>query len=286
MEKIRPIKRLGQHFLKDENYLRKIADAAELTPSEACLEIGPGTGTLTRHLLKRAGKVVAVEIDRRLVSVLQNIQDENLLVIQGDFLKTDLKALATGFPGEWKVAANLPYLISSQAIFHLLENIGLFKGIFLLVQKEFARRVAAGPGSKDYGIPSILCQMDTECKLLFSVPKTVFDPPPEVESALLSMIPREKPLYNCGDREIFRAIVRAAFEHRRKTCYNSLRIAFRKGYCGVSALRTLSDENLSSALEAGGVSPEARPENLTIAQFAAISLYLTGELEERNRLPR
>lgn len=269
-------KRLGQHFLNDENYLKKIVDAAEISPDEACLEIGAGTGALTRHLLEKAKHVTAVEIDKRLVSVMRERVSGPLTVIEKDSLDLDLEELLRSAPGKWKVVANLPYQITSPVIFRLLEHLESFAGIFLVIQREVAERVAAGPGGKDYGTVSIHCQMRAECGVVFRVPPGVFSPPPKVESALLRMIPLEKPLHEVGDLEVFRSLVRGAFEHRRKTCYNSLLIAFNKGFCrDLLPRETEPGEFTKAALEESEILPEQRPETISLEQFARLSSVVT-----------
>lgn len=274
-----PKKRLGQHFLHDENYLRKIVAASGLSADEACLEIGAGDGRLTRRLAERARRVTAVEIDKKLVPILRGNVPDNVTVIAGDFLDLDLDPLLDEFPGKWRVVANLPYQITSPVIFRLLERARRFEGIFLLIQREVARRVASPPGSKEYGTISALCQIAAECGVAFRVPPGVFSPPPEVESALLTMIPRKKPLYDAGDLEVFRALVRGAFEHRRKTCYNSLLIAFDRGQCaGLLRRGEAPGEFLKSALEKSGILPEQRPETITIEQFAKLSYVVTRKI--------
>ncbi|MBT8321095.1 MAG: 16S rRNA (adenine(1518)-N(6)/adenine(1519)-N(6))-dimethyltransferase RsmA, partial [Eudoraea sp.] len=227
---VRAKKHLGQHFLKDENIARKIADTLSLKNCTNVLEIGPGTGVLTRFLLEKEIALTVMEIDSESVSFLRNqfsvLHPEirphlnKLEILEADFLKQDLTDL---FKGEaFTITGNFPYNISSQIVFKMLQHrnrIPEFSGMF---QKEVAQRICEKKGSKAYGILSVLTQAFYEASYLFTVPPEVFDPPPKVQSGVIHLIRKEPYPLQC-DESLFFRVVKAAFNHRRKTLRNSLK---------------------------------------------------------------
>lgn len=255
-------KGLGQNFLLDPQVLDKIADAADI--DDGVLEVGPGFGVLTKRLCETGKKVVSVEIDKRLIPVLDFTLAEfdNVKIIEKDILKTDVKALIDEEFGGKKisVAANLPYYITTPIITKLIEEKLPIKNIVVMVQKEVAERIAAKPGKKDYGAISVLCQYYTNPRLVTIVPKGSFYPAPKVDSAVLCMEVQDKPNIDVLDEKLFFKVVKAAFAQRRKTLLNCLSSYFS---CGKEALSRLLVEI--------GIEPTIRGEKLGLSEFAKIA---------------
>ena len=218
MHPVRPKKHLGQHFLKDENIARKIVES--LTETSNVLEIGPGTGVLTKYLAEKASNLHLIEIDRESIEYLKHTFPElTEKIISADFLKFDLKNL---FAGQFAVIGNFPYNISSQIFFKIIENRALIPEVVGMIQKEVAERLASPPGNKTYGILSVLLGAFYEIKYLFTVPESVFIPPPNVKSAVIRLTRREVFSLDC-DEKLFFEVVKTGFNQRRKTLRNSLK---------------------------------------------------------------
>ncbi|MDY7220559.1 16S rRNA (adenine(1518)-N(6)/adenine(1519)-N(6))-dimethyltransferase RsmA [Halalkalibacterium halodurans] len=263
-------KSLGQNFLIDPNVLRNIVDVASLTPQSGAIEIGPGIGALTEQLARQAKRVVAFEIDQRLIPVLRETLApyENVTVINEDVLKADVKqVIATTFEEgqDLMVVANLPYYVTTPILMKLLEAKLPVRGIVVMIQAEVADRIAAKPGTKEYGSLSIAAQYYATAELAVKVPKTVFVPQPNVDSAVLRLTIREKPPVTVADEEWLFAIVRASFANRRKTILNNL-IHNLVG-------KERKDEAVLALAEAG-IDPSRRGETLTIEEFANLSEQL------------
>ncbi|MGI6168380.1 MAG: 16S rRNA (adenine(1518)-N(6)/adenine(1519)-N(6))-dimethyltransferase RsmA [Christensenellales bacterium] len=266
---VTPLRQLGQNFLVDQNMLERIVDCAALSSEDSCLEIGPGAGALTRELCARTAKVLAVELDRGMVAVLGETLSglENVTVVHGDALKVDLGQLTTQhLDRPFKVVANLPYYISTAVLMRLLE-IPSAQTISVLVQKEVAQRMTAGPGGKDYGILSLAVQYYTQAKVVLRVPPTCFYPKPKVDSVVVRLERRDSGVFVRDEAFLF-GVVKACFAQRRKTIANNLSAAFAK------------DIALAS-LEQADISPAERAERLDISQFAALSNAL---LDVQNNL--
>lgn len=268
-------KSLGQNFLTDINVLKKIVAAAEVSEADDVIEIGPGIGALTEQLAKSAHQVLALEIDDRLLPVLKETLAPypNVEVIHQDILKANLKELiAEHFDGQHrlKIVANLPYYITTPIIMHLLATELVFDQIVVMMQKEVANRLAAQPGSKDYGSLSIGVQYEMDCQIAFIVPKTVFVPQPKVDSAIISLTKKKAKEYQPQDERFFHQLVRGAFMHRRKSLWNNLQGLYGK-QAGVK-------EKLSQALAQAEIEPSVRAERLTIADFVRLAdcLLATG----------
>lgn len=257
--KLRTHKSLGQNFLIDPEVVRKIAAAAELSEQDTVLEIGPGIGTLTQALAETRAQVVAVELDRKLIPVLGKTLDAypNVRVVQGDILKLNI-AETVGAP-VFKVAANLPYYITTPIIFALLEQNLPVERLVVMVQKEVAQRIVAAPGGREYGALSVAMQYYTEPRLEFIVPHTSFMPAPKVDSAVLVCKRRSQPPVDV-DRKIFFRVVAAAFSVRRKMLSNSLR-----------NMGGLSGEAAKAWLARAGIDGKRRAETLSLAEFAALA---------------
>lgn len=262
-------KSLGQNFLADANIVNKIAASAMLNKDDTVLEIGPGLGVITRAAAAAAGGVVALELDRGLLPLLEETLGglENVRVVSGDAMEEDLDSAVrnfTGSPGPYKVIANLPYYITTPLIMRLLKggfNISL---LVVMVQQEVAGRIAARPGGKEYGALSVAVQFYTEVRYLFRVPRTVFIPRPEVDSAVVRLVRRDRPAVEVPDQELFFRVVRGAFGQRRKTLLNSLGAAFSH----------ISRVQLKEILESSGVDPGLRGESLGLPEFAEITRRL------------
>ncbi len=266
---LRPDKRLGQHFLIDANILAKILDAAELSAADAVLEIGPGLGTVTRELAARAGRVVAVEVDRRLEPVLRETLAGrvNVDLVFADALRADLSTLCPGGARSWKAVANLPYYITGPLLARLLEHgapdgrpPGRFSHAVVMVQEEVARRFTARPGTKAYGAMSLLVQYHAEVEPVTRVSPTCFFPPPEVSSAVVRLRIRSAPPVEADPRVLF-GVIRAAFAQRRKSLRNAL-----TGGGGPARAEAI--------LGAAGIDPARRGETLSLEEFSRIARLL------------
>ncbi len=257
-------KSLGQHFLLNPTTIEALLSKAQVSSGDQILEIGPGPGVMTRLLLRRGARVVAVEKDHRLVELLREELKEfpHLTLIEGDILETDLdKTLSAG---KWKVVANLPYNISTQVVFHLLEKSLLFNFFYLMFQKEVALRFVASPGSRDYGLLPIFSQILSENRILLKLPPGAFTPPPQVSSALVEFRLHEAPRFPIVNLPFFEKVVQASFAHRRKMIRNCLR----------DGLATTPSESLDVALSVAGIAPSIRAEELSIGQFTTLANHL------------
>lgn len=257
-------KKYGQNFLIDTRVLNKIIAAAEITEDDCVLEIGPGIGTMTQYLAERAGEVVAVEIDRNLIPILEETLSayENVTIINQDILKMDVKGLAEERGKPLKVVANLPYYITTPIIMGLFENHVPLRNVTVMVQKEVAERMQAGPGKKDYGALSLAVQYYAKPEIVANVPPNCFIPRPNVGSAVVRMERYETPPVRVEDERKMFAVIRAAFNQRRKTLANSLANAQELG---------ISRERTGQALERMGLPATVRGEALSLEQFAELS---------------
>lgn len=259
---VQPSKRLGQSFLIDGNVATKILEAASIGPDDRVFEVGPGAGALTIALAERAREVVALELDRRLVELLTSmlVDVPNVRVVQGDILKTDLRALLGDGPS--KALANLPYSIVGPAVARLVEHHRMFPLMALMVQREVADRLAAAPREREYGALSIAVQAHARVEVIRQVSRTCFYPQPEVDSTVLRLTMRERPVIEESLQSLFTSVVRASFRQRRKTVLNALAVAVEFG---------LTREEAERVLVEAGVDPGARPGTLSAEQFAAIA---------------
>ncbi len=266
-------KRFGQHFLTDPSFIHQIIEVADIQPEEIVLEIGPGTGNLTRALAQKARRVVAIELDRELVTFLQNTfaTTPNVEIYQGDALEFPYPSLFS----QAKVVANLPYNIASPLLLRLLEYSSLFSRILVMVQKEVAERIVSLPGRKSYGVLSLLVQYRARARICFLLPPAAFSPRPNVFSAFLESIPYSTPPVTVHDESLFVRTVKAAFAHRRKTLKNSLKQAF-------SA--EVNEQLLTEVLDKLGIEERRRAETLTREDFAALSNCLWSHLSRTRSL--
>ncbi|RRN46676.1 16S rRNA (adenine(1518)-N(6)/adenine(1519)-N(6))-dimethyltransferase RsmA [Streptococcus halitosis] len=267
-------KSFGQNFLTDTNILQKIVDTAEIDDQVNVIEIGPGIGALTEFLAERAAQVMAFEIDHRLVPILADtLRDfDNVTVVNEDILKVDLAQHIQNFKNPdlpIKVVANLPYYITTPILMHLIESGIPFSEFVVMMQKEVADRISAKPNTKAYGSLSIAVQYYMTAKVAFIVPRTVFVPAPNVDSAILKMVRRPEPAVAVKDEQLFFKVSKASFTHRRKTLWNNL-----TGYFG----KTEEIKNkLTKALDQAGLSPSVRGEALSLEEFASLADALKGQ---------
>lgn len=257
-----PRKRLGQHFLIDPNIVRKIITVSALHRDDPVLEIGPGRGILTRALCGEVSRVMAIEIDPRLVTYLTHVLADcsNLDLRLGDALTFPYRTLPEGTV----VVANLPYYLSTPVLFALLKSRARLSRMVLMLQTEVAQRLIAGPGTRDYGILSVLVQYWATPSLGFRVSPTCFRPQPKVGSTVVTLHVRKHSAVQVADETLFVRTVRAAFAHRRKTLSNSFR---HEGF---------PPEIVARALAEAGITPSRRAETLTLTDFAALANRLGG----------
>lgn len=263
-------KKFGQNFLIDSNVLESIIRGAEITKDDFVLEIGPGIGTMTQYLCESARQVVAVEIDKMLIPILEDTLSEydNVEVINQDVLKVDIKSLAeeknNGKP--IKVVANLPYYITTPIIMGLFESGVPIDSITIMVQKEVADRMQTGPGSKDYGALSLAVQYYATAKVILNVSATCFMPRPNVDSAVIKLTRHKEPTVNVADEKLMFKIIRASFNQRRKTLVNGLKN---------SPELSFSKEQIVKAIEKIGKPETIRGEALTLEEFAELANAFT-----------
>ncbi len=256
----RPRKCFGQHFLHDRSVIDKIISAAQLDSQQQVVEIGPGLGVLTDELLPRSAHVQVMEIDRDLSARLEARNDSRLTVHSGDVLKLPWREFLKQPP--YILVANLPYNISSQVVFRLIEHRDLFQRLVLMFQREVGERLVAPPGGKDYGILSVLCQLWYDIRTVALVKPGAFSPPPKVDSIVLNFQPLQHPRVDPVDEVLFKKVVKGAFTQRRKTLRNSLLAS------GFAA------EDIDYALQQAEISPSCRGETLSLQNFSALTKFL------------
>lgn len=272
-KEFRTRKKLGQNFLIDASVLQKIVSEADPSNDETILEIGGGAGFLTELLAQQAGKVLVVELDPRAVDVLEKLPYDNIDVIHNDILKVNFADI---LDKPVKIAANIPYYITSPILVHLLGEIGseesnrkYVKEILLMVQYEVAKRILADnkSGSKDYGLLSILVNYWCETEMVCKVPSRSFYPAPKVDSAVIKLKLREKPLVDLEDPKLFRRVIQACFSTRRKNIKNAL------------CMKGFDQEVVLKALEKAGVDPTHRGETLSIQDFKVLTDAIQSEIK-------
>ncbi len=258
MKKHQPRKRFGQNFLRDTRVVEQILQWADPRPGQHWLEIGPGQGALTLPLLQRTGALTAIELDRDLITPLKLKAERygQLRIVQADALKTDCCALRVD-TAPWHVIGNLPYNISTPLIFHLLQQIHCIADMHFMLQKEVVDRLTAQPGSKAWGRLSVMVQLQCEAEFLFAVPPEAFYPPPKVDSAIVALRPRARPLAEGPLLQRVERVAAATFNQRRKTLRNNL--------------RQLID---AEAMQAAGIDPGLRPEQLGLEDFLTLARLL------------
>ena len=258
------LKRLGQHFLTDRRILERIVQALQLTGSETVVEIGPGRGALTDLLVPRAGRLVAVEVDRALAELLRqrHASDDRVTIVERDVLTVPLAELAG--TDDFVLVGNVPYYITTPILFHALERPRPSRAVYL-VQKEVAERAAAPPGGKEYGALSVNVQAVARVEVLFRVPPGAFRPPPKVDSAVIRVTPRHDPAVTPDDEARFRTFVQDAFALRRKQLRRVIR-----------TIASLDAERAEAVLAVADVDPDARAETLSPESFARLFRAVRG----------
>ena len=262
---IRPLKRLGQSFLEDRNVINKIINISNIQEDDTVVEIGAGVGIMTELIAEKVRKVIALDIDPRMVGILRErlAGYHQVDVIKGDVLKYDFSSVGHELLSrKIKVIGNIPYNISSQILFHLLAYRQHISSMILMFQKELADRLIASPGTKEYGIPTVLVSMYTECFREMVIPRSCFYPEPKVTSTVMKIIIREKPLMDLNDHDFFVKIVKIAFSKRRKTLLNNLRSSPLLGY---------SEREVVTALKKSGIDGVRRGETLTAEELGKLS---------------
>lgn len=264
-------KSLGQNFLHDQNQLRRIADAGEITPSDKILEIGPGLGPLTELLLERAGEVLAIEKDQRLFDFLRKkyagngkltlLHDDALEYLQQKNIDSTLKQRADW--SSWKLVANLPYSVASPILVELAEAKGCPERLVATLQIEVAQRIMANSGDDDYGLLTLLLQLRYEPRGWFKIPAACFFPAPDVDSACISLVRRAEPLLSFEHAQVFTKVVKRAFSQRRKMMLKLLK-------------QDWGAEKLSPAFERAGISQQERAENVSLQQFVQLTQSLVA----------
>jgi len=266
MKGLRPLKRLSQTFLEDRNIISKIIDILNIQCNDVVIEIGAGMGIMTEAIAKSAGKVIAIEIDPYMIALLtKRFKDHlNVKIIHDDALAFDFSSIRPPLSptGMLKVIGNVPYHISSQILFRLIDNRRYIERMVLMFQKELADRICAGSGSREYGIPSVLIDMYAVCTREMTIPPHCFYPPPKIMSSVLKMVIRDKPQVNLKNHDLFIRLVKMAFSKRRKTLLNNL-----KGFIGHGYF----ENDILNALHAAGIDGQRRGETLSPIEFGRLS---------------
>jgi len=260
-----PRKRLGQHFLVDRNILNKVIRTAQVGKEDIVLEVGPGLGEMTLALARQAEKVIAIEIDSKLVAILEKKMKDhpNVEVVKSNILKVDFDQFLKKEGHPVKVVANLPYQISTPLLFRFIESKEIFSSFTLMLQREVAERMVAPPGRKEYGALSVFTQSFFDLSIQFFIKPSAFFPPPKVDSAVVHMAWKERPMIEVNDQEWFKRVVKACFGYRRKTLANALKHS-----------ELTLPESIEPKMEAIGIDPRRRPETLAIEEFAKLARVL------------
>lgn len=259
---------LGQNFIEDENLLEQLADLSLVTDEDCVLEVGPGFGALTKPLARRAKQIVSLEIDTTLLPILNVTLEhfDNARVIQGDVMKVNLAELvkeAFAENASLRIAANLPYYITTDVLMKFLRELPQARSIAVMIQKEVGDKLLSQPGDDGYGPLAILCQYYCDVQRALDVPAACFTPPPKVDSSFMVLIRRDEPLYVLTSEAVFLKLVKGAFAMRRKTLVNNLIAAF-----------PFSRDEALKLMEQAGIGAQARAEELTIADFCRLSEYI------------
>ena len=260
-----PKKGWGQHFLIDRNILNKVVRTAHLEKEDIVLEVGPGLGEMTLALARQVKKVIAVEIDPKLVEILRKktVDSPNVEVIKGDILEINFDQLHNQEGQQIKVVANLPYQISTPLLFRFIESRNVFSALTLMLQKEVAERMIALPGGKDYGPLSVFTQAVSNLSICLFIKPSAFFPPPKVESAVIHMVWKERPVVSLEEEEWFKKVVRGCLGYRRKRLMNALK------YSDIAL-----PPDIERRMERIGIDPQRRPGTLTLQEFARLAEVL------------
>ncbi|KQC07816.1 MAG: hypothetical protein APR62_05900 [Smithella sp. SDB] len=272
---VKPRKKLGQSFLIDKNVIRKISAVAQVSKNDIVVEVGAGIGVLTRDLAENASKLIAVEIDEKLVEVLNDKLSDynNVQICHGDILKFDFASVDRNEKQKIKVIGNIPYNISTPLLFHLISSRRFIDSYVLMLQKEVIQRLIATPGGKNYGIPSVILQMFATVEKVLDIPAGCFYPIPKVESSVIKGFFMEKPLAELTDEDFFIKLVRVAFAQRRKMLINNLKRS--------KLMEDVSESLLKELLRMTGINGQRRSETLSVQEFGALSnILFKGQAEQ------
>ncbi|MFA5323909.1 MAG: 16S rRNA (adenine(1518)-N(6)/adenine(1519)-N(6))-dimethyltransferase RsmA [Smithella sp.] len=272
---IKPRKSLGQSFLIEKDIIEDIAAAANITKDDVVVEIGSGIGVLTEYLAGNAAKLIAVELDNKLVEVLKEklLKYENVQICSGDILKFDFGAIAGDKKHNLKVIGNIPYNISSPVLFYLLANRKIIDSFLLMMQKEVVQRLVASPGNKNYGVPSVILQMFADSEKVMDVPAACFYPRPKVDSSVIKGCFLEESKVELLDEAFFIKLVRESFAQRRKMLINNLKKS--------KLLEGVSELCLRETLIFAGIDPQRRGETLSIEEFGNLSNILNNRIKKQ-----
>lgn len=266
-------KSLGQNFLIDDNIVDKIVAGAGIGLGDKIIEVGPGIGTLTREMASRAQNLMAVEIDKNLIPILEDTLGDydNVKIVNEDIIKADIRGLIDENlgGGPVKLVANLPYYITTPIIMRFLEENINVTDIVVMVQKEVAERMNAQPGGKDFGALSVAVQYYCDTEIVAKVPRHLFVPQPNVDSIVIALRVRPERKYKVDDEDLYFKVVKAAFGQRRKTLLNS-----------ISSMGNLAKDQVKEALEEAGIDPKRRGETLSLDEFAILSNVIGNKLKE------
>nr|WP_314278607.1 16S rRNA (adenine(1518)-N(6)/adenine(1519)-N(6))-dimethyltransferase RsmA [uncultured Peptostreptococcus sp.] len=266
-------KSLGQNFLIDDNIVDKIVAGAGIGPRDKIIEVGPGIGTLTREMASRAQNLMAVEIDKNLIPILEDTLGDydNIKIVNEDIIKADIRGLIDENlgGGPVKLVANLPYYITTPIIMRFLEENINVTDIVVMVQKEVAERMNAQPGGKDFGALSVAVQYYCDTEIIAKVPRHLFVPQPNVDSIVIALRVRPERKYKVDDEDLYFKVVKAAFGQRRKTLLNS-----------ITSMGNLDKNKVKEALEEAGIDPKRRGETLSLEEFAGLSNIIGNKLKE------
>lgn len=277
---IHPRKRLGQSFLEDRNIMEKIVGAADIGSNETVIEIGAGVGIMTEMIVAKAGWVIALEIDPALANILRErfAGKRNIEIVEGDVLAFDIPAAAARIgTGKVTVIGNVPYSISSQILFKVFASPQVVRSAVVMFQEEVADRIVASPGSKSYGIPSVIVSMYAQVVREINVPAHCFYPVPKVTSTVLKIVMRDRPLIDLEDHDFFRIVVKTAFAKRRKTILNNLRNGQLPGY---------STDDVQHALATAGIDERRRGETLSAEEYGTLSDLLFSRKKQNKSLDK
>lgn len=261
-------KRFGQNFITDLNLLERIADSGDISKEDIVLEIGPGAGTLTKVLAEKAGYVIALEIDRTLIPILEEQfkNYSNISVVNEDALKVNFDEVVKKFypeASEYKIVANLPYYITTPLLFNALERADLLSQMVVMVQKEVGQRLQASPSTKDYGALTLMANYYAQVQYMFTVSKKLFSPEPEVDSAIVKFTKHDKRTLNSSQEEVFKKLVKASFSQRRKTFLNSIKTL------------KLDKERMITFLNEAGYGEKVRGEELPLEVYLEMGKYFS-----------
>ena len=266
-------KSLGQNFLIDDNIVDKIVAGAGIGPGDKIIEVGPGIGTLTREMASRAQNLMAVEIDKNLIPILEDTLGDydNVKIVNEDIIKADIRGLIDENlgGGPVKLVATLPYYITTPIIMRFLEENINVTDIVVMVQKEVAERMNAQPGGKDFGALSVAVQYYCDTEIVAKVPRHLFVPQPNVDSIVIALRVRPERKYKVDDEDLYFKVVKAAFGQRRKTLLNS-----------ISSMGNLAKDQVKEALDEAGIDPKRRGETLSLDEFAILSNVIGNKLKE------